>query len=152
MIRRPPRSTLFPYTTLFRSPFEHVLHTGRRNDGLIAAIGVKRRERSRIGHEDIPVVKVAYIAEAKATLSEYVERCRRETVVFTKHGHARAALVPLEDDDDLERFLLSRNPRFLRLLARSERSGRLSLAEAERLLGVGPRRRRAHPSKRRRCT
>src|SRR5438309_8399721 len=26
MIRRPPRSTLFPYTTLFRSPF--VLHTG----------------------------------------------------------------------------------------------------------------------------
>src|SRR3989442_7345542 len=23
MIRRPPRSTLFPYTTLFRSPFVH---------------------------------------------------------------------------------------------------------------------------------
>src|SRR5690554_7399290 len=23
MIRRPPRSTLFPYTTLFRSPFHH---------------------------------------------------------------------------------------------------------------------------------
>src|SRR2546430_13304721 len=28
MIRRPPRSTLFPYTTLFRSPVlaEHLLH------------------------------------------------------------------------------------------------------------------------------
>src|SRR5258708_17371666 len=25
MIRRPPRSTLFPYTTLFRSPFFHRL-------------------------------------------------------------------------------------------------------------------------------
>src|SRR5256885_8075473 len=25
MIRRPPRSTLFPYTTLFRSSVEHVL-------------------------------------------------------------------------------------------------------------------------------
>src|SRR2546422_2274554 len=24
MIRRPPRSTLFPYTTLFRSPFEAI--------------------------------------------------------------------------------------------------------------------------------
>jgi len=94
-------------------------------------------------------VKVASIAEAKAKLSEYVERCRRETVVLTKHGHARAALVPLEDDD-LERFLLSRNPRFLRLLARSERRGRLSLAEAERLLGVGPGRRRAGRSKQRR--
>ena len=80
-------------------------------------------------------MKVASIAEAKARPSEYVERCRRETVVH-QHGHARAALVPLEDDDDLERFLLSRNPRFLGLLARSERSGRLSLAEAERLLGA----------------
>src|SRR2546427_4408572 len=26
MIRRPPRSTLFPYTTLFRSPLLHPLH------------------------------------------------------------------------------------------------------------------------------
>src|SRR3989449_4189227 len=26
MIRRPPRSTLFPYTTLFRSPLEQGLH------------------------------------------------------------------------------------------------------------------------------
>src|SRR3712207_8703223 len=28
MIRRPPRSTLFPYTTLFRSPFGTVLARG----------------------------------------------------------------------------------------------------------------------------
>src|SRR5687768_17740508 len=34
MIRRPPRSTLFPYTTLFRSP------DGPRRDGLFA-----RRQR-----------------------------------------------------------------------------------------------------------
>src|SRR3954449_13637465 len=27
MIRRPPRSTLFPYTTLFRSPVERERHT-----------------------------------------------------------------------------------------------------------------------------
>src|SRR5258708_24058140 len=26
MIRRPPRSTLFPYTTLFRSPAQRVVH------------------------------------------------------------------------------------------------------------------------------
>src|SRR5256885_11091282 len=29
MIRRPPRSTLFPYTTLFRSQEREVLRTGR---------------------------------------------------------------------------------------------------------------------------
>src|SRR2546427_1970839 len=32
MIRRPPRSTLFPYTTLFRS---HPLHGGGEADGLV---------------------------------------------------------------------------------------------------------------------
>src|SRR3712207_8361715 len=29
MIRRPPRSTLFPYTTLFRSSLEEVMRTGK---------------------------------------------------------------------------------------------------------------------------
>src|SRR2546430_3486305 len=28
MIRRPPRSTLFPYTTLFRSPYKESSHFG----------------------------------------------------------------------------------------------------------------------------
>src|SRR5258708_27188929 len=30
MIRRPPRSTLFPYTTLFRSPFRNHFQQSRR--------------------------------------------------------------------------------------------------------------------------
>src|SRR2546421_8908662 len=30
MIRRPPRSTLFPYTTLFRSVFRQALELGKR--------------------------------------------------------------------------------------------------------------------------
>src|SRR5690349_23463738 len=30
MIRRPPRSTLFPYTTLFRSGHGDVINTGKR--------------------------------------------------------------------------------------------------------------------------
>src|SRR3712207_8488023 len=33
MIRRPPRSTLFPYTTLFRSPQLHVGAVHRRDPG-----------------------------------------------------------------------------------------------------------------------
>src|SRR2546425_3713193 len=33
MIRRPPRSTLFPYTTLFRSLFNHVLGSIDPDDG-----------------------------------------------------------------------------------------------------------------------
>src|SRR5260221_3541306 len=36
MIRRPPRSTLFPYTTLFRSPVAEIdsLRAGRRTEEL----------------------------------------------------------------------------------------------------------------------
>src|SRR2546430_13231110 len=33
MIRRPPRSTLFPYTTLFRSPVEHLIEGGGAGGG-----------------------------------------------------------------------------------------------------------------------
>src|SRR3712207_7829769 len=45
MIRRPPRSTLFPYTTLFRS-HQH-LGTSRHVAGVPdhVAVGVRRRER-----------------------------------------------------------------------------------------------------------
>src|SRR2546430_9695695 len=41
MIRRPPRSTLFPYTTLFRSD------PATRFDGLFAQPGLGHRESSR---------------------------------------------------------------------------------------------------------
>src|SRR2546422_6922355 len=40
MIRRPPRSTLFPYTTLFRS-------SPRRGSGSMSPPGSSRRVRSR---------------------------------------------------------------------------------------------------------
>src|SRR3712207_7549259 len=41
MIRRPPRSTLFPYTTLFRSlePTAYLLE-----EGLVARVGAQRRQ------------------------------------------------------------------------------------------------------------
>src|SRR5256885_3873667 len=42
MIRRPPRSTLFPYTTLFRSVGDNYLGSGRRRSGEIL-------EQDRIG-------------------------------------------------------------------------------------------------------
>src|SRR2546430_12442345 len=52
MIRRPPRSTLFPYTTLFRSRERSVDHAdlygGRRECD--RAAGVERRDRSHACH------------------------------------------------------------------------------------------------------
>src|SRR3712207_7393679 len=37
MMRRPPRSTLFPYTTLFRSPADQSRVRGRGHRGLVRA-------------------------------------------------------------------------------------------------------------------
>src|SRR2546427_11924577 len=48
MIRRPPRSTLFPYTTLFRSPDQATGHRGRhRVDALQVLAAVLGDPRSR---------------------------------------------------------------------------------------------------------
>src|SRR2546426_4674137 len=43
MIRRPPRSTLFPYTTLFRS-----LHVGQRSERIIQHVGIAKVERLQV--------------------------------------------------------------------------------------------------------
>src|SRR5260370_38194798 len=46
MIRRPPRSTLFPYTTLFRSPFI----TQRRNPRMNQALNHNRLPTAAASH------------------------------------------------------------------------------------------------------
>src|SRR5438874_8498520 len=51
MIRRPPRSTLFPYTTLFRSEFE-------RRNCKIAALSVDRVEDHARWLDDIKAARV----------------------------------------------------------------------------------------------
>src|SRR5256884_1623778 len=63
MIRRPPRSTLFPYTTLFRSryvdtlalkiaPHVVVLRRARELRDDLARIGVKHKECRRLSRGD----------------------------------------------------------------------------------------------------
>src|SRR5256885_6429112 len=46
MIRRPPRSTLFPYTTLFRS------HAARHSDQLVATGNARGHHRERRRSEE----------------------------------------------------------------------------------------------------
>src|SRR5258708_19827615 len=46
MIRRPPRSTLFPYTTLFRS--RELVGTDRRRGGVARDCGVDAAGRARL--------------------------------------------------------------------------------------------------------
>src|SRR2546426_8542347 len=56
MIRRPPRSTLFPYTTLFRS-FQDFLYVGNRTDGSSrCGFGDPRRTDPNFGLDSCPHV------------------------------------------------------------------------------------------------
>src|SRR2546425_8491623 len=52
MIRRPPRSTLFPYTTLFRSEGNEEDRVGRSKDGCLRARG--KRDPLMLERNPIP--------------------------------------------------------------------------------------------------
>src|SRR5947199_5433526 len=60
MIRRPPRSTLFPYTTLFRS--------ATRSSSMLQACLNGRRDKSF--HAAVPVTATELAADARAVRSE----------------------------------------------------------------------------------
>src|SRR5438874_7345490 len=52
MIRRPPRSTLFPYTTLFRSDVVHVVGRGMRFEEVAVVVELHQRARRAARSEE----------------------------------------------------------------------------------------------------
>ena len=63
------------------------------------------------------------LTEVKAKLSAYLDECRAEgPIVITRNGKTAGVLLVPQDDDDLERLLLGRSPRFQAMLDRSRRS------------------------------
>src|SRR5690348_17857417 len=54
MIRRPPRSTLFPYTTLFRSRVERGLRTAEHRSGFPRGTGSRPAALRRPAQPDLP--------------------------------------------------------------------------------------------------
>ncbi|MBI1831620.1 MAG: type II toxin-antitoxin system Phd/YefM family antitoxin [Planctomycetes bacterium] len=68
-------------------------------------------------------MKIAPVADVKARLSAYLDECEAEgPIVITRNGKPVAVLLAPANDDDLERLLLSRSPRFQALLNRSRKS------------------------------
>src|SRR3712207_8706481 len=87
MIRRPPRSTLFPYTTLFRSrpPFAAVQHivVAVAGDVALDVGGVGRGDR-RLGHQ-----------EGRAYLAVH-QRDRKSTRLNSSHANISYAVFCLK--------------------------------------------------------
>ena len=68
-------------------------------------------------------MRIAPLADVKARLSAYVDECGAEgPIVITRNGKAVAVLLVPNDDDDLERLLLGRSPRFQAMLNCSRQS------------------------------
>src|SRR2546422_4568933 len=81
MIRRPPRSTLFPYTTLFRSRRRH----GARDDGRLPPPGGALRRRVRHRRRD----------EGRL-LRAAAARDRKSTRLNSSHGYISYAVFCLK--------------------------------------------------------
>src|SRR3712207_7661086 len=91
MIRRPPRSTLFPYTTLFRSPFsrEPLGETGYffTPDGMTASLRdvLDRPDRSTEMRERARDRKSTRLNSSHANIS-YAVFCLKKKKKNTKHS------------------------------------------------------------------
>src|SRR3712207_9024697 len=75
MIRRPPRSTLFPYTTLFRSrPSEaHRGFTQYQHDLAVADFGIAVEQLCRLGDPAVRLVRFVhdrFLPQASVPLSD----------------------------------------------------------------------------------
>ncbi len=68
-------------------------------------------------------MRIASLASVKAQLSAYIQQCEAEgPVIITRNGKAVAVLLAPDDDDDLERLILSRSPQFHALMEKSRKS------------------------------
>src|SRR5256886_15517263 len=98
MIRRPPRSTLFPYTTLFRSLSVRVVATGVLLGGPQAGSGLEVLERHRLPLHPEPEVRHEDEVGMRAPRDERValaaEERRRIRFVEPHLAHRRARVRP----------------------------------------------------------
>src|SRR5580700_4656657 len=93
----------------------------------------QRSKRATHRRRGIRVMRIAPLADVKARLSAYLDECGAEgPIVITRNGKAVAVLLVPADDDDLERLILGRSPRFQALLRRSRTSIRKGKALAEK--------------------
>src|ERR1039458_10757880 len=75
MIRRPPRSTLFPYTTLFRSRDQYFRPVDRRFRPTCTLSGRSEEHTSEL--QSLRHLVCRLLLEKKKTISSYTDRARK---------------------------------------------------------------------------
>src|SRR3712207_8076985 len=100
MIRRPPRSTLFPYTTLFRSLAEMLAFVGSERPGLEWGLGIARAQST--GGEllgmggDGPGFAARMFRLAAADLTVVLLTDRKSTRLNSSHANISYAVFCLK--------------------------------------------------------
>lgn len=61
-------------------------------------------------------MKIVSVAEVKARFSAYLKASAEGPVVVTRYGKPVAVLLPVEDEEELERLILVYTPRFRTIL------------------------------------
>src|SRR2546429_6436086 len=82
MIRRPPRSTLFPYTTLFRS--------------LLVGVEARRLQAAEVGEGHVGHFTVHALAVQHRELELHVIADRKSTRLNSSHGYISYAVFCLK--------------------------------------------------------
>src|SRR3989454_5102404 len=114
MIRRPPRSTLFPYTTLFRSPLRWLVDpepAAARGEDEPRAREPRDDARLRRAHAYDPHAASLPGLRESRRVPEHVARlgaarAEGEHTLLPLHDHRAAARVPFERARVLERTLV----------------------------------------------
>src|SRR5258708_21332564 len=91
MIRRPPRSTLFPYTTLFRSAQNEMLaYQQKESTARVASImeNTNLSKQQQVSEIMRQMLTQAQTAGQYFTNDQIKEMTRKERLVFSKIGRA----------------------------------------------------------------
>src|SRR3989454_10303320 len=100
MIRRPPRSTLFPYTTLFRSLVGDAAHTAHFSVGSGTKLAMEdalalARALTRGPAHDVPAALAAYEAERRPVV-ESLQRAAQVSLQWFEDTERYMDLVPVQ--------------------------------------------------------
>src|SRR5437588_8079639 len=102
MIRRPPRSTLFPYTTLFRSDRGHL-----RRAGSLSADGPRRprrldRKSTRLNSSHTVISYAVFCLKKKKKITTNMTRCTNITPHEpVRHHRNRGSQAPDDSSQHL---------------------------------------------------
>src|SRR3712207_8441378 len=92
MIRRPPRSTLFPYTTLFRSNAT----TADQIPEYVAAVRAALADLSEATRDELVEDLPDHLAEVEAEGGDLAQRDRKSTRLNSSHANISYAVFCLK--------------------------------------------------------